>query len=142
MSKPMKKIVMKKSIDNKSKKTIKKEKLKKRTSKSIPSSKEKNTKEIIKKKKDIKAPSKSRSSKRKSIIISKEKKSVQIISDIKREARQKRYHSNGLAKFARAVQQARELLKIKGFIPCGGSTPQGQELLAKARELYRNPLKK
>merc|ERR1719342_388041 len=59
-------------------------------------------------------------------------KSGKIVSK-KQSARGKKiYHSNGIAKFTKALQQARKALKIKGFVPVGGKTPEGQALLKKA----------
>merc|ERR1740129_574072 len=43
----------------------------------------------------------------------------------------KAYHSNGLAKWTKAVQQARKALGIKGMQVIGGKTPKGQQLLKK-----------
>merc|ERR1719308_40181 len=64
-------------------------------------------------------------------------KSGKIVSK-KQSARGKKiYHSNGIAKFSKAVQQARKALGIKGFVPVGGKTAKGQALLKKARSLYK-----
>merc|ERR1712243_55712 len=40
-------------------------------------------------------------------------------------------------KFMNAVIAARKALGIKGFQACGGKTAKGQQLLAKARALYK-----
>merc|ERR1719394_68447 len=64
-------------------------------------------------------------------------KSGKIVSK-KQSARGKKiYHTNGIAKFTKAVQQARKALGIKGFVPVGGKTAKGQALLKKARSLYK-----
>merc|ERR1719341_1343320 len=42
-----------------------------------------------------------------------------------------------IAKFGKAVAQARKSLGIKGFVPVGGKTARGQALLKKARSLYK-----
>merc|ERR1719300_947487 len=64
-------------------------------------------------------------------------KSGKIVSK-KQSARGKKiYHSNGIAKFTKAVQQARKALGIKGFVPVGGKTAKGQALLKKARSLFK-----
>merc|ERR1719211_179759 len=50
----------------------------------------------------------------------------------KRSLRGKRlYQKNGLAKWTRAVQQAKKSLGIKGFQIIGGKTSKGQALLKK-----------
>merc|ERR1719174_3693553 len=49
----------------------------------------------------------------------------------------KQYQKNGLAKFSKAVQQARKALGYKGFVPIGGKTAKGQALLKKARSIYK-----
>merc|ERR1719481_680883 len=49
----------------------------------------------------------------------------------------KTYQRNGLAKWTRAVQQARKSLGIKGFQVVGGKTSKGQALLKKARSFFR-----
>merc|ERR1719300_744912 len=64
-------------------------------------------------------------------------KSGKIVSK-KQSARGKKiYHSNGIAKFTKAVQAARKALGIKGFVPIGGKTAKGQALLKKARSLFK-----
>merc|ERR1739848_300949 len=56
----------------------------------------------------------------------------------KRSLRGKRlYQKNGLAKWTRAVQQAKKSLGIKGFQIIGGKTSKGQALLKKARSLFK-----
>merc|ERR1719481_418227 len=49
----------------------------------------------------------------------------------------KAYQKNGLAKWTKAVQQAKKSLGIKGFQIIGGKTPKGQALLKKARSFYK-----
>merc|ERR1719331_2441436 len=49
----------------------------------------------------------------------------------------KRYQKNGLARWTKAVQQARKSLGIKGFQVVGGKTSKGQALLKKARSLFK-----
>merc|ERR1719264_1472330 len=49
----------------------------------------------------------------------------------------KAYQKNGLAKWTKAVQQARKSLGIKGFQVVGGKTARGQALLKKARSLFK-----
>merc|ERR1719481_1394671 len=49
----------------------------------------------------------------------------------------KAYQKNGLAKWTKAVQQAKKSLGIKGFQIIGGKTAKGQALLKKARSLYK-----
>merc|ERR1719500_1696751 len=47
------------------------------------------------------------------------------------------YQRNGLAKWTKAVQQARKSMGIRGFVAVGGKTSKGQELLKKARALFK-----
>merc|ERR1719167_1913038 len=49
----------------------------------------------------------------------------------------KAYQKNGLAKWTKAVQQAKKALGIKGFQIIGGKTAKGQAFLKKARSLYK-----
>merc|ERR1719225_813384 len=49
----------------------------------------------------------------------------------------KAYQKNGLAKWTKAVQQARKSMGIKGFQAVGGKTAKGQALLKKARSLFK-----
>merc|ERR1712051_1073427 len=49
----------------------------------------------------------------------------------------KAYQKNGLAKWTKAVQQAKKSLGIKGFQIIGGKTSRGQALLKKARSLFK-----
>merc|ERR1719231_1019934 len=49
----------------------------------------------------------------------------------------KTYQKNGLAKWTKAVQQAKKSLGIKGFQIIGGKTSKGQALLKKARSLFK-----
>merc|ERR1719249_51947 len=49
----------------------------------------------------------------------------------------KAYQKNGLAKWTKAVQQAKKSLGIKGFQIIGGKTAKGQALLKKARSFYK-----
>merc|ERR1712055_445142 len=64
-------------------------------------------------------------------------KSGKVVSKKASEAGKKRYRSNGLAKFTKAVQAARKALGIKGFQAVGGKSAKGQALLKKARSIYR-----
>merc|ERR1719350_1695362 len=49
----------------------------------------------------------------------------------------KLYQKNGLARWTKAVQQAKKSLGIKGFQVIGGKTAKGQALLKKARSLFK-----
>merc|ERR1712018_305041 len=49
----------------------------------------------------------------------------------------KAYVKNGLAKWTKAVQQAKKSMGIKGFQVIGGKTSRGQALLKKARSLFK-----
>merc|ERR1719443_1289916 len=64
-------------------------------------------------------------------------KSGKIVSKKQSARGKKMFHSNGIARFSKAVVSARKALKIKGFVPVGGKTPEGQALLKKARSLYK-----
>merc|ERR1719516_775845 len=52
-------------------------------------------------------------------------------------AKKKAYQKNGLAKWTKAVAQAKKSLGIKGFQIIGGKTSKGQALLKKARSLFK-----
>ena len=58
-----------------------------------------------------------------------------IVSKRMSEASKKKYKSNGLAKFTKALQAARKALGMKGFQAIGGKTAKGQALLKKARSI-------
>merc|ERR1719402_390612 len=60
-----------------------------------------------------------------------------VVSKKSMERGKRIYKKNGLAKFTKAVQQARKALGIKGFQAIGGKTAKGQQLLKKARSLYK-----
>merc|ERR1712226_878278 len=64
-------------------------------------------------------------------------KNGKVVSKKASEAGKKRYRTNGLAKFTKAVQAARKALGIKGFQAVGGKSAKGQALLKKARSIYR-----
>merc|ERR1719420_1888977 len=64
-------------------------------------------------------------------------KNGRIVSKKQHARGKKIYHTNGIAKFTKAVQQARKALGIKGFVPIGGKTAKGQQLLKKARSFYK-----
>merc|ERR1719367_2653633 len=60
-------------------------------------------------------------------------KDGKVVSKKKSALGKKQYQRNGLAKWTKAVQQARKALGIKGFQVVGGKTSRGQALLKKAR---------
>merc|ERR1719384_1048524 len=60
-----------------------------------------------------------------------------VVSKKKSSNGKKIYQKNGLAKWTKAVQQARKSLGIKGWQNVGGSTAKGQALLRKARSLFK-----
>jgi len=64
-------------------------------------------------------------------------KEGRVVSKKSREAGKLAYQKNGIAKFIKAVQQARKALGIKGFQAVGGKTARGQALLKKARSFYK-----
>merc|ERR1712129_531857 len=47
----------------------------------------------------------------------------------------KAYKGSALEKFATACKEARKKLGLKGFVPIGGKTPEGQKLLTKVRAI-------
>jgi len=49
----------------------------------------------------------------------------------------KLYYRNGISKWVQAIQEARKVLKLKGFVPIGGNTPQGKAFIAKIRSFYK-----
>ena len=52
-------------------------------------------------------------------------------------ASKQRYKDNTCVQaWAKALQEARKELNIKGFVPIGGKTAAGQALLAKVREIF------
>jgi len=55
----------------------------------------------------------------------------------KRSDNAKKHFKNRIAPWANAFKAARKALGIKGFVPNGGKTKRGQELLAKTRSLYK-----
>lgn len=59
------------------------------------------------------------------------------VSRKKSEQAKTSYVKNGLHKYNRAVGHARKLLDTKGFVPIGGKTAEGQELLEKAKMVYK-----
>merc|ERR1719447_170541 len=64
-------------------------------------------------------------------------KNGKVVSKKSSARAKKAYQKNGLAKWTKAVQQARKSLGIKGFQIIGGKTSKGQALLKKARSLYK-----
>ena len=52
----------------------------------------------------------------------------------KKNARQR--FGGRITTWAEAMGMARKKLNIQGFVPCGGNTSEGQELLHMTRELY------
>merc|ERR1719427_2124167 len=60
-----------------------------------------------------------------------------VVSKNKSAHGKKVYQKNGLAKWTKAVQQARKSMGIKGFLAVGGKSAKGQELLKKARALFK-----
>jgi len=63
-----------------------------------------------------------------------------VVSKRARLAATKRFENNNLRKFVDSVKAAKLVLGFgpgAGFIPVGGKTEQGQLLLARAREIYR-----
>merc|ERR1739848_855917 len=60
-----------------------------------------------------------------------------IVSKKSSARAKKAYQKNGLAKWTKAVSQAKKSLGIKGFQIIGGKTSKGQALLKKARSLFR-----
>merc|ERR1712152_63265 len=64
-------------------------------------------------------------------------KDGKVVSKKKSAFGKKQYQKNGLAKWTKAVQQARKSMGIKGFCAVGGKSAKGQELLRKARALFK-----
>merc|ERR1739848_105617 len=64
-------------------------------------------------------------------------KNGKVVSKKSSARAKKAYQKNGLAKWTKAVQQAKKSLGIKGFQIIGGKTSKGQALLKKARSLFR-----
>merc|ERR1712183_606580 len=64
-------------------------------------------------------------------------KDGKVVSKKRSAAGKKLYQRNGLAKWTKAVQQAKKSMGIKGFQVIGGKTAKGQALLKKARSLFR-----
>merc|ERR1719493_75447 len=64
-------------------------------------------------------------------------KDGKVVSKKRSAAGKKLYQKNGLAKWTKAVQQAKKSLGIKGFQVIGGKTSKGQALLKKARSLFK-----
>merc|ERR1711902_172197 len=60
-----------------------------------------------------------------------------VVSKKKSAHGKKVYQKNGLAKWTKAVKEARKSLGIKGMQVVGGKTARGQALLKKARSLYK-----
>merc|ERR1719219_638568 len=60
-----------------------------------------------------------------------------VVSKSRSAHGKKVYQKNGLAKWTKAVQAARKSMGIKGFLAVGGKTSKGQELLKKARALFK-----
>merc|ERR1712168_838868 len=60
-----------------------------------------------------------------------------VVSKKKSAHGEKIYQKNGIAKWTKAVQQARKSLGIKGFQVVGGKTSKGQALLKKARSIFK-----
>merc|ERR1712008_329892 len=59
---------------------------------------------------------------------------------VSKKASQRARHSKGIKKilaWTSATKTARKALGIKGFVPIGGKTKQGQVLLAKVRSIYK-----
>ena len=48
-----------------------------------------------------------------------------------------RHPGSGLQKWTAAVKQARGILGLTGFVPCGGASPQGKQLLDTVRAIRR-----
>merc|ERR1712186_154210 len=55
----------------------------------------------------------------------------------KQSARAKKTYSSTIGKWHVAAQKARKALGIKGFVPIGGKSKEGQAFLAKARSFYK-----
>merc|ERR1712218_82545 len=64
-------------------------------------------------------------------------KNGKVVSKKSSARAKKAYQKNGLAKWTKAVAQAKKSLGIKGFQIIGGKTSKGQALLKKARSLFR-----
>merc|ERR1739844_251365 len=64
-------------------------------------------------------------------------KDGKVVSKKKSAHGKKVYQKNGLAKWTKAVQQARRSMGLKGFVAVGGKSSKGQELLKKARAIFR-----
>merc|ERR1719415_485659 len=64
-------------------------------------------------------------------------KNGKVVSKKASAAGKKLYQKNGLARWTKAVQQAKKSLGIKGFQVIGGKTSKGQALLKKARSLFK-----
>merc|ERR1711915_787779 len=64
-------------------------------------------------------------------------KKGKVVSKKSSARAKKTFQRNGLAKWTKAVQQAKKILGMKGFQIIGGKTAKGQALLKKARSLYK-----
>merc|ERR1712126_592528 len=67
-------------------------------------------------------------------------KTGRVVSKKKSAHGKKVYQKNGLAKWTKAVQQARKSMNLKGFIAVGGKSAKGQELLKKAVPYLENKI--
>merc|ERR1712194_882565 len=67
----------------------------------------------------------------------KKNKAGKIVSKKASERSKKAYVGSALQKWAKAVQQAKKELNLKGFLLVGGKTAQGRALYAKAKAIYK-----
>eukprot|EP00392_Amoebophrya_sp_AT5.2_P012713 g12820.t1 len=67
----------------------------------------------------------------------KRNKSGKVVSAKASAAAKKRKGYKKIVAWGAATAKARKALNIQGFCPVGGATPQGKQLLAKVRSLYK-----
>merc|ERR1712087_209072 len=60
-----------------------------------------------------------------------------IVSKARSERAKKAYAGSALQKWAKACQQARKELDLKGMVCVGGKSAQGRALYAKAKAIYK-----
>merc|ERR1711915_179492 len=126
-TKAMKKNAMKKAM-KKTMKTMKKKAMKKRVSK-IARGRGAKAKVFYGKKESTTS-----GLKKTDLVLNKKGK---VVSKKSSARAKKTFQRNGLAKWTKAVQQAKKILGMKGFQIIGGKTAKGQALLKKARSLYK-----
>ena len=56
-----------------------------------------------------------------------------IVSVKQSKASKRKFEKNGLKKWSDALKKARKVLRIQGFVPVGGKSKEGQQLLKKVK---------